>query len=100
MIEVKREQWENALLPIEVTVDGILQILSDLAGGYAIRVVKSLENSTPFYEQKWQLFSSTSMNNKPEQPENARSPIEVREAERVIEVKAEKFKSNSNNEEL
>ena len=54
-----------------------------------IRVLKSLENSTPFCEQKCEFFSSTSIDEKQEQPENALSPIEVREAGRVIEVKLE-----------
>ena len=58
-----------------------------------IRVLKSLENSTPFCEQKCEFFSSTSIDEKQEQKENAFLPIEVREAGRVIEVKREQQKN-------
>ena len=89
MIDCKLLQPENALLPIDVTLLGILYVINWCFDGKQIMVAKALLKRIPSIEAKCKLVDSTVIDCKLKQPENAESPIDVTLVGIVIDCKLE-----------
>ena len=90
VIEVKPEQPENARLPMDVTLLGMIVFLHP---AIKVLLLVSMMALQLLRESYFVLPFSTTIEVKPEQPKNALLPIDVTLLEIVIEVKPEQSRN-------
>ena len=88
VIEVRPEQLKKALPPMLVTLSGITLLLHPMKRVFVVVFIIALQLSLLSYTE---LFASTEIDVRPEQPEKAEDPMLVTLSGIVMELRPEQF---------